>query len=254
MNVVMCCVSRVEVEANVIPINEQMVMAKGNDDPAVTVADEITIVASPCPQDRYNGVSFRVGREVAERDYVNTQGIVTGSGSTVSDGKSVCGWNSVRFTNTLLRRGSLITCMLASISLAGCGTDLALPPDSFVTLTSSKRTTKDRVWGCGIVVPGQPASVSFPLEDPAIRSTSDIDVKSVKTSSECVVATPFDYIDSHGKSGVAVRLDINGRGKRRGKRDRSNILQNETCPACFPQSQCKTNLSRFLPREALVKR
>lgn len=107
-----------------------------------------------------------------------------------------------------------------------------------------------RVWGGGIVVPGQPASVSFPLEDPAIRSTSDIDVKSVKTSSECVVATPFDYIDSHGKSGVAVRLDINGRGKR----DRSNILQNETCPACFPQSQCKTNLSRFLPREALVKR
>lgn len=82
MNVVMCCVSRVEVEANVIPINEQMVMAKDNDDPAVTVADEITIVASPCPQDRYNGASFRVGREVAERDYVNTQGTITGSGST----------------------------------------------------------------------------------------------------------------------------------------------------------------------------
>jgi hypothetical protein len=214
MNVVLSCVSLVEGESNVLPVNEQMVMAKGNDDPAVTVADEIRIVASPCPQDRYNGASFRVGREVAERDYVNTQGTVTGSGSTVSDGKSVCGWNSVRFTNTLLRRGSLITCMLASISLAGCGTDLASPLDSFVTLTSSNRTMEGRVWGDGIVVPGQPASVSFPLEDPAIRSTSDIDVKSVKTSSECVVAIPFDCIDSHGKSGVAVRLDINGRGKR----------------------------------------
>jgi len=111
----------------VIPINEQVVMVKGSDDPAVTVADELTVLASHCPQDRGNAVFFRVGPALAARDSANTQGIVSGLARTVAEGNSVCGWNSVRFTNTLLRHGSLIACMLACICLAGCGTDLASP-------------------------------------------------------------------------------------------------------------------------------
>lgn len=171
-------------ESNVIPINEQeqVVTAKGN------------VAVLNCDQQIVSAASEAIDGLMAP--------IVSAKPPRFESQSAV-------FPHKLLHCAASIACMLACISLAGCGTDLAPPPESFVTLTSSNSTTEHRVWDCGIVVPGQPASISFPLEDPAIRSTSDIDVESVKTSCECIVATPFDYIDSHGKSGVAVRLDIN---------------------------------------------
>lgn len=99
-----------------IPINEQVVMAKGSDDPAVTVADELPVVASHCPQDRGNGVFFRVGPALAERDSANTQGIVSGLARTVAEGNSVCA--SIRHSAISFFGGVVFTVSLSLFS--GC--------------------------------------------------------------------------------------------------------------------------------------
>lgn len=103
--------------------------------------------------------------------------------------------------------------------LVGCGGAANLPPKQH---TATPHQTPI-VWDCGIVLPGQRTSVTFPLD--ITGATSSADIVRIETSCECVAVSLVDLVDGEYRSHeLAAQIVIDRSEERRAERNHALMV------------------------------
>ena len=155
-----------------------------------------------------------LNRLVAERKWQIDEVAVSYEPRTIQQGKKIRAADFWRALMALLRAKSVVlSCLLLAASGLGCNLKLsaygsAEQSNNAHGSSESKEMAARVVWDCGIVLPGETTTITFPFDVPSIRRSSDID--RIESSCECIEISVVEVQPTGDiQPYVAARISIN---------------------------------------------